>query len=81
MRQNSEWNYTGNTWYQWGIIPEGYRPKQWVHFTVVITEDNFPHFAQGQIRPDGTFALKLDKGIRVKPNVSRIMIPPVRWHL
>jgi len=81
VRQNSEWNYTGNTWYQWGIIPEGYRPKQWVHFTVVITEDNFPHFAQGQIRPDGTFALKLDKGIRVKPNVSRIMIPPVRWHL
>jgi hypothetical protein len=81
VRQNSEWNYTGNTWYQWGIVPEGYRPKQWVHFTVVITEDNFPHFAQGQIRPDGTFALKVDKGIRVKPNVSRIMIPPVRWHL
>lgn len=81
VRQNSEWNYTGNTWYQWNIIPEGMRPKQWVHFTVVITEDNFPHFAQGQIRPDGTFALKLDKGIRVKPNVSRIMIPPVRWHL
>ena len=81
VRQNSEWNYTGNTWYQWGIIPEGYRPKQWVHFTVVITEDNFPHFAQGAIKPDGTFGLKLDKGIRVKPNVSRIMIPPVRWHL
>lgn len=81
VRQNSEWNYTGNTWYQWGIIPEEYRPKQWVHFTVVITEDNFPHFAQGVIRPDGTFGLKLDKGIRVKPNVSRIMIPPVRWHL
>ena len=81
VRQNSEWNYTGNTWYQWNIIPEGMRPKQWVHFTVVITEDNFPHFAQGVIRPDGTFGLKLDKGIRVKPNVSRIMIPPVRWHL
>jgi hypothetical protein len=81
VRQNSEWNYTGNTWYQWNIIPEGYRPKQWVHFTVVITEDNFPHFAQGVIKPDGTFGLKLDKGIRVKPNVSRIMIPPVRWHL
>lgn len=81
VRQNSEWNYTGNTWYNWGIIPEGMRPKQWVHFTVVITEDNFPHFAQGVIRPDGVFGLKLDKGIRVKPNVSRIMIPPVRWHL
>lgn len=81
VRQNSEWNYTGNTWFQWGIIPEGFRPKQWVHFTVVITEDNFPHFAQGVIKPDGTFGLKLDKGIRVKPNVSRVMIPPVRWHL
>lgn len=81
VRQNSEWNYTGNTWFNWGIIPEGYRPKQWVHFTVVITEDNFPHFAQGVIRPDGTFGLKLDKGIRVKPNVSRIMVPPVRWRV
>lgn len=82
VRQNSEWNYTGNTWFEWKLgIPTELLPKQWVHFTVVITEDNFPHFAQGQIRPDGTFALKLDKGIRVKPNVSRIMIPPVRWHL
>lgn len=81
VRQNSEWNYGGNQWFEWRIIPEGMRPKQWVHFTVVITEDNFPHFAQGVIRPDGTFGLKLDKGIRVKPNVSRIMIPPVRWHL
>lgn len=81
VRQNSEWNYAGNTWFQWGIIPEGFRPKQWVHFTVVITEDNFPHFAQGVIKPDGTFGLKLDKGIRVKPNVSRIMIPPVRWRV
>lgn len=81
VRQNSEWNYGGNQWFQWGIIPEGYRPKQWVHFTVVITEDNFPHFAQGVIKPDGTFGLKLDKGIRVKPNVSRIMIPPVRWRV
>lgn len=81
VRQNSEWNYGGNQWFQWGIIPEGFRPKQWVHFTVVITEDNFPHFAQGVIKPDGTFGLKLDKGIRVKPNVSRIMIPPVRWRV
>lgn len=81
VRQNSEWNYTGNTWFNWGFVPEGYRPKQTVHFTVVITEDNFPRFAQGVIRPDGTFGLKLDKGIRVKPNVSRIMVPPVRWHL
>ena len=81
VRQNGEWDYIGNTWYEWNIIPEGYRPKQWVHFTVVITEDNFPHFAQGSIRPDGIFGLKLDKGIRVKPDVSRIMVPPVRWHL
>lgn len=81
VRQNSEWDYTGNTWFNWGFVPEGYRPKQTVHFTVVITEDNFPHFAQGQIRPDGTFGLKLDRGIRVKPNVSRIMVPPLRWHL
>lgn len=81
VRQNSEWDYTGNTWYNWTVIPEGYRPKQWVHFTVVITEDNFPHFAQGVIRPDGVFGLKLDKGIRVKPGVSRIMVPPVRWRV
>lgn len=81
VRQNIEWDYTGNTWFNWGFVPEGYRPKQTVHFTVVITEDNFPHFAQGVIRPDGTFGLKLDKGIRVKPNVSRIMVPPLRWHL
>lgn len=82
VRQNSEWDYTGNTWFNWNLyLPVALRPKQWVHFTVVITEDNFPHFAQGAIRPDGTFGLKLDKGIRVKPNVSRIMIPPVRWHL
>ena len=82
VRQNSEWNYTGNTWFNWNLyLPVALRPKQWVHFTVVITEDNFPHFAQGVIRPDGTFGLKLDKGIRVKPNVSRIMIPPVRWRV
>lgn len=81
VRQNSEWDYTGNTWFNWGFVPKDYRPKQTVHFTVVITEDNFPHFAQGVIRPDGTFGLKLDKGIRVKPNVSRIMVPPLRWHL
>lgn len=81
VRQNGEWDYTGNTWYNWTVIPEGYRPKQWVHFTVVITEDNFPHFAQAVIRPDGVFGLKLDKGIRVKPGVSRIMVPPVRWRV
>ena len=81
VRQNIEWDYTGNTWFNWGFVPEGYRPKQTVHFIVVITEDNFPHFAQGVIRPDGTFGLKLDRGIRVKPNVSRIMVPPLRWHL
>lgn len=82
VRQNSEWNYTGNTWYQWRLdMPVNLLPKQTVHFTVVITEDNFPHFAQGFIKPDGTFGLKLDKGLRVKPNVSRIMVPPLRWHL
>lgn len=82
VRQNGEWNYSGNTWYEWKLgIPTALLPKQWVHFTVVITEDNYLHFAQGVIKPDGTFGLKLDKGIRVKPNVSRIMIPPVRWHL
>ena len=82
VRQNSEWNYEGNRWFEWKLnIPVGILPKQWVHFTVVITEDNYPHFAQGVIKPDGTFGLKLDKGIRVKPNVSRIMVPPIRWHL